>query len=119
MPAPFSIDQFARQLLIEALFYDAEYGALGNVSLIDQEAVRERFLASYDPERDSYLIEEAVEWEDLDADEDGEVDYALAVDGKEYGIYETPDEAADTLINLAKEHNLAPSFMVLFEEEAG
>ena len=45
MPAPFSIDQFARQLLIEALFYDAEYGALGNVSLIDQEAVRERFLA--------------------------------------------------------------------------
>ncbi len=119
MPAPFSIDQFARQLLIESLFYDAEYGALGNVSLIDQEAVRERFLASYDPERDVFLIEEAVEWEDLDADEDGEVDYALAVDGKEHGTFETPEETADTLLALAKEHNLAPSFMVLFEEEAG
>ncbi len=115
----FNPDQFARQLLIEALFYDSEYGALGNVSLIDQEAVRERFLASYDPERDAYLIEEAVEWEDLDADEDGEIDYALAVDGKEHATFETPDEAADALLGLAREHGLAPSFMVLFEEEAG
>ncbi len=112
-------DQFARTLLIEALFYDSEYGALGNVSLIDQEAVRERFLASYDPERDAYLIEEAVEWEELDADEDGEVDYALAVDGKEFGSYETPEEAADALLALAREHGLAPAFMVLFDEDAG
>jgi hypothetical protein len=115
---PFNSDQFARQLLIEALFYDAEYGALGNVSLIDQKSVRERYLASYDPERDTYLIEEAVEWEDLDADEDGEIDYALAVDGKEYGCFDTPDDAADALLGLAREHDLAPSFMILFEEEA-
>jgi hypothetical protein len=114
---PFNSDQFARQLLIEALFYDAEYGALGNVSLIDKESVRERYLASYDPERDTYLVEEAVEWEDLDADEDGEVDYALAVDGKEYATYETPDAAADALLSLAREQDLAPSFMILFEEE--
>ena len=116
---PFNPDQFARQLLIEALFYDDEYGALGNVSLIDQEAVRERFLASYDPENDRFLIEEAVEWEDLDADEDGEIDYALAVDGREHGTYETPEEAADVLLALAREHNLAPSFMILFDEEEG
>lgn len=114
---PFNSDQFARQLLIEALFYDAEYGALGNVSLIDKESVRERYLASYDPERDTYLIEEAVEWEDLDADEDGEIDYALAVDGKEYGCFETPDDAADALLGLARDQDLAPSFMILFEEE--
>ena len=114
---PFNSDQFARQLLIEALFYDAEYGALGNVSLVDKESVRERYLASYDPERDNYLIEEAVEWEDIDADVDGEVDYALAVDGKEYGCFETPDETADALLALAREHDLAPSFMILFEEE--
>ena len=115
----FNVDQFARQLLIEALFYDEEYGALGNVSLIDPESVRERYLASYDPERDIFLIEEAVEWEDLDADEDGEIDYALAVDGKEFGTFETPEDAADQLLALAREHNLAPSFMILFEEEAG
>ncbi len=114
---PFNSDQFARQLLIEALFYDAEYGALGNVSLVDKESVRERYLASYDPERDKYLIEEAVEWEDIDADVDGEVDYALAVDGKEYGSFETPDDTADALLALAREHDLAPSFMILFEEE--
>ena len=113
----FSIEHFARQLLIEALFYDEEYVALGNVSLIDQAAQRELYLASFDPERDTYLIEEAVEWEDLDADEDGEVDYALAVDGTEYGTFETPEDAADALLNLAREHNLVPSFMLLFEEE--
>ena len=114
---PFNSDQFARQLLIEALFYDAEYGALGNVSLIDKASVRERYLASYDPERSTFLIEEAIEWEDLDADEDGEIDYALAVDGQEYGTFETPDAAADTLLTLAREHDLAPSFMILFEDE--
>ncbi|MDX1420588.1 MAG: hypothetical protein R3181_11525 [Rubricoccaceae bacterium] len=114
---PFNSDQFARQLLIEALFYDSEYGALGNVSLVDKESVRERFLASYDPERDTYLIEEAVEWEDIDADVDGEVDYARAVDGKEHGTFDTPDDAADALLGLAREHDLAPSFMILFEEE--
>ncbi len=116
--SPFNSDQFALHLLAEALFYDEEYGALGNVSLIDQTSVRERFLASYDPERDLFLIEEAVEWEDLDADEDGEVDYALAVDGKEYKTFDTPEEAAEALLDLAREHNLAPSFMILFEEDA-
>ena len=114
---PFSPDQFARQLLSESLFYDAEYGALGNVSLIDGDQQRERYLASFDPERNTFLIEEAVEWEDIDADEDGEVDYALAVDGKEHGCFDTPEAAADALVNLAREHDLAPSFMILFEDE--
>ena len=115
----FSIEHFARQLLIEALFYDEEYVALGNVSLIDQAGQRERYLASFDPERDLYLVEEAVEWEELDADDDGEVDYALAVDGNELGTFETPEDAADALLNLAREHDLVPSFMLLFEEDEG
>ncbi|MEP0546654.1 MAG: hypothetical protein ABJF88_06970 [Rhodothermales bacterium] len=115
----FSIEQFARQLLIEALFYDEEYVALGNVSLIDKANQRELYLASFDPERDTFLIEEAIEWEELDADEDGEIDYALAVDGNEHGTYETPDDAADALLALAKEHNLSPSFMLLFDEDEG
>lgn len=115
---PFNVDQFAAQLLAEALFYDEEYGALGNVSLIDKESVRELYLASYDPDRDLFLIEKAVEWEELDADEDGEVDYALAVDGEEQGTYATPEEAAAVLLDLAREHNLGPSFMILFDEDA-
>jgi hypothetical protein len=113
----FSIEQFARNLLVEALFYDEEYAALGNVSLIDRENKRERFLASYDPDQDQFIIEEAVEWEEIDVDEDGEVDYALAVDGKEHGCFDTPEDAADELLNLARQTNLVPSFMLLFEEE--
>jgi hypothetical protein len=91
---PFNVDQFARQLLAEALFYDEEYGALGNVSLIDKESVRERYLASYDPDRDTYLV-----------------------DGQEYGTYGTPEEAAEVLMTLARDNNLGPSFMILFDED--
>lgn len=117
MATPFNPSSFARRLLIEALFYDEEYGVLGNVSLVDPENVRECYLASYDPERTIFLIEEVVEWEDLDADEDGEVDYALAVDGNEHGVYATPEETADALLALAQENSLLPSFMIVFEEE--
>lgn len=113
----FSIEHFARQLLIEALFYDDEAVAFGSISLIDEAAQRELYLASYDPDRDVYLVEEAIEWDDLDADGDGEVDYALAVDGNEHGTYDSPEDAADVLLNLAREHNLVPSFMLLFEED--
>ena len=118
MATPFNVDQFARVMLTEALFYDEEYGALGNVSLIDPTSVRERYLASYDPERTLFLIEEAVEWEDLDADEDGEIDYALAVDGQEHATYETPEDTAEALLELARQHMLMPSFMILFDEDA-
>lgn len=114
----FNSEQFSRQLITEALLYDPEFGALGNVSLVDKESVRERYLASYDPDREIFLIEEITEWEDLDADEDGEVDYALAVDGTEHSTYQTPEECADTIYNLAEEHNLAPSFMIIFEGES-
>ncbi len=113
----FSIEQFARALLGEALFYDEEYGALATVSLIDHEQKRERFVASYDPDQDQFVIEEAVEWDEIDVDADGEVDYSLAVDGSEYGCYDTPEDAADQLLALAREHNLAPSFMLMFEED--
>ncbi|CAN5546737.1 hypothetical protein BH23BAC4_BH23BAC4_11380 [soil metagenome] len=113
---PFSSEQFARQLLAEALFYDAEYEALGNVSLIDMENLREQYLASFDPERNQFLIEEAVEWENVDADDDGEVDYVLAVDGKEFGSYDSAEETADELFRLAEDRTLQPSFMVLFPE---
>lgn len=113
----FNPEQFAHRLLVECLFFDDEYGALGNVSLIDEESTQERFLATYNPDEDNYLIERATEWEDLDVDEDGEIDYAVAVDGEEHGTYESPDEAADELLRLAKEFNLQPSVMLLFDGE--
>lgn len=113
----FRIEHFARDLLAEALFYDMEYGAIGNVSLIDEAGQRERYLAAFDPDRDLFVIEEATEWEDIDADEDGEIDYALAVDGRPSGEYESPEEIAEALLDLAREHDLSPSFMLIFEED--
>lgn len=112
----FNPEQFALRLLSESLFFDDEYGALGNISLIDDENKQERFLATYNPDEDNFLIEKATEWEDLDVDEDGEIDYAVAIDGEEHGSYETPDEAAEELLRLAKEFNLQPSVMLLFED---
>ncbi len=60
---------------------------------------------------------QAVEWEDLDADEDGVVDYSLAVEGDKLHTFETPEETADALLELAREHGLAPSFMLMFDED--
>jgi len=45
------------------------------------------------------------------------VGYALAVDTREYGIYDTPEAAADALLALAREHDLLPSITLLFEED--
>ena len=52
----FNLEDFTRRLLTEALFYDEEYGALGNLSLIDPEAGQERYVASYLPEDGSFVI---------------------------------------------------------------
>lgn len=106
---------FTRRLIAEALFYDEEYGALGTLSLVDPEALKERFLGSYLPEEDSFLVEEALEWEE--GDDDSDVGYALAVDTKDYGRYDTPAKAAAALLELASEGNLFPSLTILFEEE--
>ena len=114
----FNLDQFTRRLITETLFYDEEYGALGNLSLIDLKTSREHYVASYLPDDGMFVIEEATEWEDhVDPDEDDEIGYALAVDSKEYGVYDTPEEAADVLLRLAHEHSLLPSITLLFEED--
>ena len=111
------MDQFTRRLIAETLFYDDEYGALGNLSLIDAQAQKERFLASYVPDDGNFIVEEATEWEDYEPSEADEIGYALAVDSKEYGCYDTPEEAADALLKLAREQNLLPSVTLLFEED--
>ena len=113
----FNLDQFTRRLISEALFYDEEYGALGNLSLIDSAAGKELFVASYQPEEGIFVIEEATEWEDYNPDENDEIGYVLAVDSDEYGTYETPEEAAEALLALARDQGLLPSITLLFEED--
>jgi len=72
-------------------------------------------IASYVPEEGHFTIEEATAWEPGEIDE--EVGYALAVDTREYGIYDTPEAAAEALLALAREHDLLPSITLLFEED--
>ena len=110
---PFDADTFARALLAEALFYDAEFGASGSVSLIDPETGRERYIAGYDAGEAAYLIEEAVSWDDEDAEDIG---YLLADDTRDQGRFDTNTEAADALFDLARRHALLPSFLPEFED---
>lgn len=115
--ASFDRENFSIRLLAESLFYDLEYGLVGSVSLIDPDAEREMYLASFMPDDGSYMIEEATAWEDApELDEDDDVAYALAIDSDVYGTYEVPEAAAETLLDLAREHDLLPSVTVLFED---
>ena len=114
----FNIEHFTRHLIAEALFYDEEYGAVGSLSLIDPDTSQERFIASFMPDDGTFVIEEATAWEDFEPDEDDEVGYALAVDSEEYASYDLPEETAEALLLLAREHALLPSITLLFEEES-
>lgn len=114
----FDLADFAIQIVAEALFYDDEFGAIGNVSLVDPLEKKECFIASFVPDAGSFVIEQATEWEDYDVDSDeDEIGYVLAVDSDEFGSYHTPLEAADVLVGLAEESGLVPSITLLFEEE--
>ena len=114
----FDAENFTTRLLAESLFYDLEYGLVGSVSLIDPETERELYLASFMPDDGTYLVEEATAWEDApELEDETDVAYALAVDSDVHGRYEVPEEAAQTLLALAREHDLLPSLTVLFEDE--
>jgi len=113
----FNSDQFAIRLIAETLFYDEEFEALGNLSLVDASARKERFVASYAPEDGSFVIEEATEWEDYEPGSQDDIGYALAVDSKDHSTFDDAEEAATVLYGLAKQHGLMPSITLLFEEE--
>ena len=116
--AAFDLENFTHFLLAEMLFYDEEYGAIGSLSLIDPETAREQYIASFMPDEGYLLIEEATAWEDdYELEDDEDVAYALAVDSVDHGRYEVPEEAAVALLSLAKEHDLLPSFTLLFESD--
>jgi len=117
MPA-FDLENFTHRLLAESLFYDLEYGLIGSVSLIDPDAEQERYIVSFMPDDGTYMIEEATAWEDPPELEDEEdVAYALATNSDVHGRYEVPEAAAQSLLELAREHDLLPSVTVLFEDE--
>ncbi len=113
----FDPDEFARQLIAESLFYDAEYDALGTLSLIDLTTSRESIIAAYSPEEEMFVVELATEWEEYEPGQEDDIGYALAVDSDEIGSYSTADDAADVLISKARELNLVPSMTMLFSEE--
>jgi hypothetical protein len=114
----FDLDNFTPRLRAESLFYDLEYGLVGSVSLIDPETEREMYIASFMPDDGSFMIEEATAWEDPPELEDEEdVAYALATESTVHGTYEIPEVAANTVLTLAREHDLLPSVTVLFEDE--
>ncbi len=113
----FNLDDFTLRLIGETLFYDGEYEALGNLSLIDQDSSRERFIASYAPEDGVFVIEEATEWEDYSPGQPDDIGYALAVDSREISSYNSAEEGAIAIMTLAREHNLFPSITLLFEED--
>ena len=109
-------DDFAQRILAATLFYDEEYGALGHLSLVDERKARERFIASFLPEEDTYIIERATRWDEAES-LDG-VGYALATVAATHGTYDTAEAAAAMLLKLARRHGLVPSFALLFEESA-
>lgn len=117
MATSFNAKDFALRLITETLFYDEEYGAVGNLSLVDMETAKERFIAAYVPDEASFVIEEAVAWEDYEESEDDEIGYALAVDTSEHKTFETPDETAAEMLKLAETFNLTPSITLLFDDD--
>ena len=108
---------FSAQLLSEVLFYDEEYGATGNLSLIDTELSKELYVAFYSPQDHQYVIEKATEWEQMDPDDEAEIGYEFASDSKTHLSSESVTEIAEALLKLAKDENLYPSMSLSFEDD--
>lgn len=113
----FDTEEFARRLIAESLFYDPEYEALGTLSLIDLENARETIIASYSPEDEMFVVEEATKWEDYEAGQEDDIGYALALDSRELGTFETAEEASGLVFEQARRLHLVPSVTMLFEED--
>jgi len=113
----FDLKAFSKRMIAESLFYDEEYGAIGNISLINVDELREYFIAYYLPEDEQFVIDRATAWEDYDPEEEGAIGYALAIDTDEHMASKSQDEIAQEVLTLAEAHNLVPSVALFFEEE--
>ena len=113
-----SLEDFAVHLLAEMLFYDEEFGALGHISLIDPVGQREMYVASYWPQEEDFVIEEASDWESTeDLRNSYDIGYMLAAESTIQGSYATAADAARVLLDLAREKDLQPSMGLLFMDE--
>lgn len=102
---------FARALLAETLYFDDEHGSIGSVSLVDPDSGKELYMASYDPESESWLLEEAVEWDDEPVE-----GLVMATDGATVADFDDPFDIAGAVLDLAAGEGLSPVFLPLFEE---
>lgn len=113
----FNITLFSERLVSEVLFYDEEYGATGNLSLIDTEHEKERYIAFYSAVDQSYFIEKAKEWEQVDPDDEAYVGYEFATDTDTLLASRDVEEVAKALMKLAREEGLYPSISLSFEDD--
>lgn len=113
----FSEEKFALRLIAESLFYDPEYDAIGTLSLIDDESAREMVIASFSPDDEMFVVEEAIEWEQYEPGQEDDIGYALAVDSRELGSFDTAEEASFLILERARKANLVPSVTMLFGDE--
>jgi len=68
-------------------------------------------MASYDPESELWLLEEATEWDDEPVE-----GLVMATDGNSVGEYDDPLTIAGSVLEIAAEQGLTPVFLPLFEE---
>ena len=114
----FDIKLFSERLVSEVLFYDEEYGAIGNLSLINTDQEKEKYIAFYSPAERAFVIEEATEWEDdVDNDDESYVGYHFATDSKTYLSSLDLEEITKTLMRLATDESLYPSISLSFEDD--
>ena len=113
----FNLQAFSSKLVAESLFYDEEYGAIGNVSLVSASEKKELYIAYYLPEETNFVIDKVTEWEDYDPNEEGAIGYALATDSDEHMASKSQDEIASEVVVLAAKYNLMPSVSLFFEDD--
>lgn len=113
----FDLDAFSIRLLAEAMFYDEEYGAIVNISLISEAEQKEKYIAYYLTEEQHFVIDKVTDWEAYDPEEEGAIGYALAIDSDEFMSAPSPLVVAEEVLKLAKAENLIPSVSLFFEEE--
>ena len=113
----FNKEAFSVQLLSEVLFYDEEYGATGNLSLIDDDLSKELYVAFYSPQDHQYVIEKATEWEQMDPDEEAEIGYEFASDSETHLSSGNVIDIAKALLKLAEDEGLYPSVSLSFEDD--
>ncbi len=114
----FDLKQFSSRLIAESLFYDAEFGAIGNVSLISEEEKKEMYITYFLTEESKFVIDKVTKWEEVEEEELEAIGYALAVDSDEHMASESQDDIAREMMALAEKFNLMPSVSLFFEEES-